>query len=134
MIDQIFYYLEKSNDFLWGHINFFLIVILGTLFTCFSRFFQVRKLPQILRVLFTVWREAPSSCNSVGLNPLRTFFAGIGGCLGIGNTVAICTAVQIGGPGALFWVWVAGLLGMLLKYCEVYLGIIHRVKNGKKQF
>lgn len=134
MIDQIFYYLEKSNDFLWGHINFFLIVILGTLFTYFSRFFQVRKLPQILRVLFTVWRQTPSSCNSVGLNPLRTFFAGIGGCLGIGNTVAICTAVQIGGPGALFWVWVAGLLGMLLKYCEVYLGMIHRVKNGKNSF
>ena len=134
MIDLIFHYLEKSNDFLWGHVNFFLIVILGALFSYFSRFFHIRKLPQILKVLFTVWQNKAPSSDTVGLNPLRTFFAGIGGCLGIGNTVAICTAVQLGGPGALFWVWVAGILGMLLKYSEVYLGMIHRVKNGKNGF
>ena len=59
------------------------------------------------------------------------FFTSIGGAIGIGNVVAVCTAVQIGGPGAIFWVWVAGFLGMLIKYSEVYLGIVYRESNDE---
>jgi AGCS family alanine or glycine:cation symporter len=72
--------------------------------------------------------------DSAGIHPLKVFFAAIGGCIGIGNVVGICTAVQIGGPGALFWTWIAGFLGMLLKYSEVYLGMIHRVKNDRGSY
>lgn len=62
-----------------------------------------------------------------GVHPLKVFFACVGGCIGIGNIVGVCTAVQIGGPGALFWVWVTALLGVMIKYGEVYLGVRHRV-------
>jgi alanine or glycine:cation symporter, AGCS family len=65
-----------------------------------------------------------------GIHPLKVFFAAIGGCIGIGNIVAICTAVQIGGPGAIFWVWVGGFFGMLIQYSEVFLGLKHRVKKS----
>ncbi|MBA2728340.1 MAG: sodium:alanine symporter family protein, partial [Parachlamydiaceae bacterium] len=49
--------------------------------------------------------------------------------VGVGNIVGICTAVQLGGPGALFWIWVTAIVGMILKYSEVYLGMRYRVKN-----
>ena len=59
------------------------------------------------------------------------FFASVGGMIGIGNVVGIVTAVQIGGPGALLWVWVAALAGTIIKYSEIFLGLKHRVKNDR---
>ncbi len=54
--------------------------------------------------------------------------------MGISNVVAVCTATQIGGPGALFWVWITALIGMIIKYSEVYLGMRYRVSDGKGGF
>jgi AGCS family alanine or glycine:cation symporter len=51
--------------------------------------------------------------------------------IGIGNVVGIVTAVQLGGPGALLWVWVAGIIGSVIKYAEVFLGMKYRVEKGK---
>ena len=64
-----------------------------------------------------------------GVSPIEVFFASLGGCIGLGNIVSIAVAIQIGGPGALVWVWVAAFLGMILKYAEVYLGLKFRVEN-----
>jgi AGCS family alanine or glycine:cation symporter len=64
-----------------------------------------------------------------GVRPLYVFFASIGGCIGIGNVVGVCTAVQVGGPGAVFWMWVAGFFGMLVKYAEIYLGMKYRITD-----
>src|SRR5262249_35368517 len=64
-----------------------------------------------------------------GVHPLSAFFASIGGAIGVGNIIVICAAIQIGGPGAIFWTWVTAFLGMLIKYAEVYLGMRHRVRN-----
>jgi AGCS family alanine or glycine:cation symporter len=67
--------------------------------------------------------------NERGVHPLKAYFACIGGCVGIGNIAAICTAIQLGGPGALFWIWVTATIGMIIKYSEVYLGMRYRVAN-----
>ncbi len=130
MLDKFFIYLTKSNDFIWSHINFSLILIVGVLLTVSSGFFQFRKLPLIIKNFLHLCKNKHQHTENEGLHPIRTFFAAIGGSLGISNTVAVCTAVQIGGPGALFWIWIGGFLGMLVKYAEVYLGIVYRVKNS----
>lgn len=109
MFDQLphfFKSLEIVNDFIWGHIAFVLIVVLGTYFTIRSRFYQIRKFPEICKHFIDV--RGHIADDSRGVHPLKTFYAAIGGCIGIGNVVGIATAVQIGGPGALFWTWVAG--------------------------
>lgn len=62
---------------------------------------------------------------------MKAFFASVGGMIGIGNVVGIVTAVQIGGPGALLWVWVAALLGTIIKYSEIFLGLKHRITNDR---
>ena len=68
------------------------------------------------------------------VHPLQAFFACIGGCVGIGNIVGITTAVQIGGPGALLWIWVTAIAGMMIKYGEVFLGIKYRVSNAEGNY
>ncbi len=121
-----FQILDHINELIWGHVGFVLILALGIYFSFRSRFFQIRSFFSILRSFYSALIEERSK---IGVHPIRVFFAAIGGCIGIGNVVGIVTAVTIGGPGALFWTWVAGLAGMLIQYAEVYLGMKYRIKN-----
>jgi AGCS family alanine or glycine:cation symporter len=128
---MIFDTLELINEFIWGHIAFVLIFGLGAYFSIQSRFFQVRKFGSIFASFLSFFKERN---DATGVHPLKVFFAAIGGCIGIGNVVGIVTAVQIGGPGALFWAWIGGLAGMLIQYAEVYLGMKHRVPNKQGSY
>lgn len=121
--------LEMIEDFLWSYFGVPIVTLLGLYLSFKSRFFQVRQLPHVFKIFFSFlsFRDEGKG----GVHPLKAFFAAVGGCVGIGNIVGICTAVQMGGPGALFWIWMTALMGMILKYSEVYLGIKYRVENGK---
>ncbi|PIS01962.1 MAG: sodium/alanine symporter protein [Chlamydiae bacterium CG10_big_fil_rev_8_21_14_0_10_42_34] len=123
---MIFDTLEWVNEFVWGHIAFALLLGLGLYFSIHSRFFQIRKFGSIFRSFISFFEDTQGA---KGIHPVKVFFASIGGCIGIGNVVGIVTAIQIGGPGALFWTWIGGLFGMLLQYSEVYLGLKHRIEN-----
>ena len=128
MIQAIFDFLGSVEGKLWGFIGFPVILLFGCFLTLKSRAMQIRKFPEIVRE-FIGYFTGPKSTTSLaneGIGPLRAFFTSIGGCLGIGNVVGVATAVQIGGPGALFWIWVTSILGSLVKYSEVYIGIKHR--------
>ncbi len=131
-MQSIFEALELINNFIWSKLAFALIISLGGYFSLRSRFFQVRKIGSITRSFFFFFRER--STKQRGIHPLKAFFAAVGGMIGIGNVVGICTAVAIGGPGALFWVWIGGLFGMLLQYAEVYLGLKYREKNSTHNY
>jgi AGCS family alanine or glycine:cation symporter len=54
--------------------------------------------------------------------------------IGVGNIVAVISTVTIGGPGSLIWLWIVSLLGMLVKYAEIYLGIKYRVRNNENSY
>ena len=132
----------QLNDLFLDYVAVSLIFVLGIYFTLKSRFMQIRSLPHIIRDLVST--SAPGSPQSsqgtsgkhgsAGAHPLKVFFASVGGMIGIGNVVAVATAVQVGGPGALFWVWMAALVGSLIKYSEIYLGHKYRVPNQKSGF
>lgn len=132
MIDQLFAYLSNINTFFWGYIGFSLILGLGLFYSVKSRFFQLRSLPSACRTflhyLFTKHEGED------GVHPLRTFFASMGGMIGIGNIVGIVTAIELGGPGALLWVWISALFGSIIKYSEVFLGFKYRIASQKKGF
>jgi len=132
MITTFFSGLETLNNFIWGHFAFVLIAGLGGYFCWKSRFFQIRKWGAIWGSFFRFFVDRNKKKR--GIHPMKAFFAGIGGCIGIGNIVGICTAVQIGGPGALFWTWIGALFGMLIQYAEVYLGLRYRVKTQNNNF
>lgn len=129
MIDQALHSLVVFEDLLWAYIGFPLMMIFGIYLSFKSGFVQLRKLPEATKTFFSFFtlREKDSR----GVHPLKVFFACVGGCVGVGNVVGICSAVQIGGPGALFWIWVTAIFGMILKYAEVYLGIRYREPNNE---
>lgn len=124
--------LIALDNYLWGYAVLPSLLILGTYLTLRSRFVQVRQFPEAAKIFIGFFKR--SQGEQQGVPPLKAFYACIGGCMGIGNVVAICTAAQIGGPGALFWVWITALAGMILKYSEVYLGLRFRVSDGQGGF
>lgn len=128
MIHSFFRSLTTLDQFFWSYVAFVLIMILGGFLTFKMRFFQIRALPMIVKTFVQLLKTRSTG---QGVHPLRAFFASVGGMIGIGNVVGIVTAIQIGGPGALFWVWVAALIGAMIKYSEIILGLKYRVANQR---
>jgi len=132
MLNSLLSTLEVAEGLFWEYGGVPTLILVGIYFTFISRGFQLIKFPAIMKSFYHTMRE--TSTDSRGVRPLYVFFTSIGGCVGIGNVVAVCTAVQIGGPGAVFWMWVAGFFGMLVKYAEIYLGMIYRVQDEKNSY
>ncbi|MEM7361792.1 MAG: amino acid carrier protein [Bacteroidota bacterium] len=123
--------LTKIENTLWGYGALPLIIVLGTWFSVWLKFPQISKLPPAIRSFVqSMFEEEQTGAPKRGISPLKAFFTSIGGCIGIANLVTVCSAIKVGGPGAVFWMWVAAFLGMVIKYSEVYLGIKFRVKNS----
>lgn len=129
MLEMIATQLEFIENVLWTFLGVPIVMGLGIYLSIKSRFFQIRQLPVVFKTFFGFLRF--KNPESQGVHPLKAFFAAVGGCVGIGNIVGICTAVQLGGPGALFWIWITALVGMILKYSEVYLGLRYRERNSQ---
>lgn len=124
-------FLATTDNYLWAYVAVPLLIGIGFYLTCKTRFLQLRQVPFVLRTfagLLKFWGKPPPDGHK---NERRGFISTMGGCTGIGNVVAICVAIQIGGPGALFWIWVTALAGMTLKYAEVYLGVRFRETTHK---
>lgn len=118
MLDALFSLFDAWNAFFWGYIAFVLIMVFGILLTLQTKFFQMRHFLHLFR-RFSKKR---------GSHPLCAFFASYG-TVGITNVVGVITAVQMGGPGALLWIWVTGFIGAIIKYCDIYLGFKYRVPS-----
>ena len=117
----------------WSYIGWILVTITGLYFTFFSKGFQFRALFNFRKNIKSIYSEAKDSDND-GVHPFKLFFASVGGMVGLGNIVVASAAVMIGGPGSIFWMIIASLSGMLLKYSEIYLGVKYRVKNSQGGF
>ena len=137
MHESFFDALDHIDNFLWGYVGFPAIILAGLYFSIRSRFVQVRHFPEVCKIFLQFFFRKnvhAADPSSRGISPMSAFFAGLGGCVGIGNVVAIATAVQIGGPGAIFWMWITAIIGSLLKYAEVFLGIRFRVHTKDNSF
>lgn len=130
---MIFEFLNFFDELLWSYLGVPCILILGVWLSVKSGFVQVRRFGDVIRT-FWGFLTIPAAPEARGVHPLQAFFASIGGCIGIGNIVSICTAVQVGGPGALFWIWVTAILGTLVKYSEVFLGMKYRVQSADEGY
>ncbi|MCB1181336.1 MAG: amino acid carrier protein [Chlamydiia bacterium] len=128
MFDDIFNFLSHIDELFWSYFAFILIIVLGSILTIKNKFFQLLRIPQIGKTFFTMAKHGGEE-KGRGVHPLKAFFASVGGMVGIGNVVGVITAINLGGPGALFWLWIAGLIGAIVKYSEIYLGLKYRQPN-----
>ena len=108
--------------------NFSLAIILligsGIYFTCSLRFIQVRKFKYGLQVLKN------SKANETGISPLASFFLSTAMRVGPGNILGVTGAIAVGGPGALFWMWISAFFGMATAYTESTMAQIFKEKKG----
>ena len=112
-------YFEMFVNFLWGLPIIVIILGAGIYFTFKTGFFQVFYLKHIFSetILKTIKTGNKGEGNAKGLiTPFDAVATAIGGTVGVGNIGGVATAIAIGGPGALFWLWIAAFLGMMLKW------------------
>ncbi|MBQ6807019.1 MAG: sodium:alanine symporter family protein [Lachnospiraceae bacterium] len=117
--------IEQINDFLWGVP--FLIILMGThiFFTIKLRFPQ-RKIFYAIKLSLGIGSEKNDNKN---LSPFSALATTLAATLGTGNIIGVSTAIALGGPGAIFWCWITGILGMATAYSECYLSVLFRKRT-----
>lgn len=120
--------LNSVDSFLWGPPLLVLLVGTGILFTFRLGFLQVTKLPTALRLIF----KAENNGNG-DISSFSALCTALAATVGTGNIVGVATAIKVGGPGALFWMWLAAFFGMATKYAEGVLAIKYRTKDENGQ-
>ena len=118
--------LVEVTNFLWG-IPLTLFVVIAGLYLCYiCKFIQFTKIK-------TIWKNTFGKKNKTD-NDKRTINTVLAGTIGSGNIAGIASAIAVGGPGAIFWMWVIALISMAIKFAEVTLAVKYRQKNEDGSF
>ena len=118
------------NNFIWGVPAMICIVGVGLLLSIRTGFLQIRKFPYAMKV--TIGRMLKKREASDGaLTPFQAVCTALAATVGTGNITGVAGAIAIGGPGAVFWMWISALLGMCTKFSEVTLAVHFREKNAE---
>ena len=122
-------FLNHASSFVWGpYLLIPLLLLTGVYLTILLGGVQFRKLGGALYLAFVVRRDEGSEGDISHYQALMTALAAT---VGTGNIVGVATAITLGGPGALFWMWITGLLGMATKYSEALLSVKFRIKDHR---
>ncbi|MBE9601992.1 sodium:alanine symporter family protein [Pedobacter sp. MC2016-24] len=118
--------LANINDLIWSNALIILCMGTGIYFSVVTRFLQVRYIKEMWRLLF----DGKSS--DKGVSSFQAFAIAISGRIGTGNIAGVATAIAMGGPGAVFWMWLIAFLGSASAFIEATLGQIYKqVNNGE---
>ena len=115
--------LERFNTFLWGIPVLGLILVTGMWLTVRTGFVQIRLFPRSWRDFWRRLRDRDSG--------FRALCTALAATVGTGNIAGVAGAIAIGGPGAVFWMWVSAFLGMAVKYAEGTLAVRYRDLKGR---
>lgn len=116
------------NNFIWGVPAMICIFGVGLFLSVRTNFLQIRKFPYAIRTtLGRMFRKRNASDGA--MTPFQAVCTALAATVGTGNIAGVAGAIAIGGPGAVFWMWISALLGMCTKYAEVTLAVHFREKN-----
>lgn len=120
-------FLEKINGIVWGVPTLLLILLVGIWLSIRTRFAQLRLFGKAIKLFFSKLRKQRSATE--GISPMQALCTALAATVGTGNLAGVAGAIAIGGPGAIFWMWVCSLLGMITKFAEATLSVRYRTKN-----
>ena len=128
-MEQINFILEKISAFLWGIPLLIALIGTGLFLTIRLGFVQFRYMPKALKMIFMPPHDKTSP---VEISHFQALMTALAATVGTGNIAGVGTAIAMGGPGAMLWMWITGLVGMATKYSEAVLAIRYRVihKDG----
>ena len=118
--------LNAIDSFMWGPPLITLLVGTGIYLTIRLKLLQVFRLPKALRLIFKAQNNGRGDVSS-----FKALCVALAATVGTGNIVGVATAVKVGGPGAIFWMWVAAFFGMATKYSEGLLAVKFRSIDEK---
>lgn len=129
MVDQIAAANSWLNGYVWGWPMIVLLLGTGILLTVLTGAVQFRYLGFALREVLGKLRQKHTEPGSV--TPFQAVATALASTVGVGNIAGVATAISIGGPGSLFWLWVSGLLGMCTKFAEIVIAMDYREADEK---
>lgn len=132
-MDRLEDVLKIISHFIWGNYLIALLIGVGIYFTFITKCIQVRGFSIAIKKIFNSNKESEKCANGT-LTPIQALCLALSSCIGNGNIVGVATAIASGGPGAVFWMWLSGVLGMATKYSEILIGMIYREKNEEGTF
>jgi AGCS family alanine or glycine:cation symporter len=117
--------LNKINDFVWGLPLIILLLGTGIYYTFLLRGIQFKKLGHSLYLAF-IKRKEEGDGGQGDISHFQALMTALAGTVGTGNIAGVAGAISVGGPGALFWMWMTGFFGMATKYSEAVLAVKYR--------
>ncbi|KWR70621.1 sodium:alanine symporter [Arthrobacter sp. W1] len=111
------------NELIWSPVLVVMLLGAGLFFTVATRFVQVRHGLEMVRLIFD------SKSSASGISSFQSLALSLGDKVGVGNIAGVATAIAFGGPGAIFWMWVTGFLGMATSFIETTLAQVYKSKQ-----
>lgn len=123
------------NNFMWGPIMLVLMVGTGIYLSARTGFFQVTRIGTWFReTLGSLGKKKSKTKDKGAVSPFAALSTALASTIGVGNIAGVATAIVSGGPGAIFWMWVSALFGMMTKYSEIVLAMHFRKRNKKGEW
>ena len=124
MSDTLFNAERALNGLVWGGPMIALLIGTGVVLTVLTGFAQFRRLGMAMREV--LGRMLTSGTGRGSVSPFQAVATALASTVGVGNVAGVATAIFLGGPGALFWLWVSGVLGMCTKFAEIVVAMHFR--------
>ena len=123
------------NDIVWGPIMLTLLIGAGLFLSIRTGFLQFRRFGYMAKnTILELFSKNQHEKDSSGVSPFQAVATAMAGTIGTGSIAGLATAIVSGGPGAVFWMWISALLGMVTKYSEIVLSLKYREKNESGQY
>ena len=130
-MERLMLWIASINDLLWTYILIIMLLGCAVWFTIRTRFVQFHMLKEMIRLLGD--STSKTQGNSRQVSSFQAFAISLASRVGTGNLAGVATAISIGGPGAVFWMWVIALLGASSAFVESTLAQLYKV-HGKDSF
>lgn len=132
-MDALEQFFGKIAGFMWDQWLLIALLGLGILYTFITGFVQIRCFPLVIKNFIQGVNSRNEEKGNGKCSSYQALCTAVASCVGSGNIVGVSTAILAGGPGALFWMWVAAFFGMATKFGEIVLGICYHGEDEKKQ-
>nr|WP_285292624.1 alanine/glycine:cation symporter family protein [Aureimonas altamirensis] len=126
---QVTALIDAVNGVLWNYVLVYGLLAVGIYFTVRLGFLQIRHFPELFRVI-----AKSEETDRHGISPFQALTISLASRVGTGNIAGVAVALSLGGPGAIFWMWIVALLGMATAYAESTLAQLYKVENSEGQY
>ena len=137
MLDMITQINSTLNGIVWGWPALILLAFVGVLTTCITKFFQVSHFGHWMKnTIGAIFKDGKVTSHTTdrSISQFQSLCTALAATVGTGNIVGVAGAILVGGPGAVFWMWLIAFFGMMTNYSENVLGIFYRRKNAQGEW